>query len=99
MSQLPSKFVDGAKKLKVKEFAPYAKKFASEELTTSKVSGRFNTWLQNYKVQYIDTGSPKPFFDTVAVLFFGSYALAWPQEIKHLRAEEAAKLEGKPAHH
>ena len=27
-------------------------------------------------------------------LFFLSYALAWPQEIKHLRAEEAAKLHG-----
>ena len=99
MSQLPSKFIDGAKKLKVNELTPYARKFASEELTTGKLSGRFNSWMYNYKTQYIDKGSPKPFFDVVAILFFGSYALAWPQELKHLRAEEAAKLEGKPAHH
>ena len=99
MTQLPSKFIDGAKKLKIKELPPYAKQFASEELTTSKLSGRYNTWMQNYKKQYIDKGSPKPFFDVVAILFFGSYALAWPQELKHLRAEEAAKLEGKSGHH
>ena len=98
MSQLPGKFIDGAKKLKVKELTPYARKFASEELTTSKLSSRYNTWIANYKKKYIDTGSPKPFYDVVAILFFGSYALAWPQELKHLRAEEAAKLEGKPAH-
>ena len=95
MAEIATKFTQGLQKLKVKEVGPYTRQFAEQHLTPSKLSSRYNNWFQNYKAKYIDTGSPKPLWDTMAGLFVLSYALAWPQELKHLKAEQAAKLEGK----
>ncbi|KAK9823319.1 hypothetical protein WJX72_001893 [[Myrmecia] bisecta] len=93
-----STFLNKAKTLKLKELTPYVKDYASQNLAPSVVQSRTTTFLNEYKKKHIDTGSVKPLFDTMVGLFFLSYAIAWPQEYKHYKAEQAAKLEGKKAH-
>jgi hypothetical protein len=44
--------------------------------------------------QHIDTGSAKPLFDLITYGFVGAYALAWPTEYAHHKAEQEAKLKG-----
>jgi hypothetical protein len=43
---------------------------------------------------HIDTGSAKPLFDLITYGFVGAYALAWPTEYAHHKAEQEAKLKG-----
>jgi hypothetical protein len=47
--------------------------------------------------QHIDTGSAKPLFDLITYGFVGAYALAWPTEYAHHKAEQEAKLKGAAA--
>ena len=47
----------------------------------------------------MDKGDISPFFNTAWALFFLSYAVAWPQEYRHMKAEQAAKLKGEDGHH
>eukprot|EP00884_Botryococcus_braunii_P000039 jgi/Botrbrau1/10035/Bobra.0012s0122.1 len=91
-------FTKGLQGLKVKDVVPYARKFAAENLNRTQLEHRFSTNLTSYKEKYIDTGSPKPLFDVIIGLFIFSYIQAWPQEYRHYKAEQAAKLEGKAAH-
>ena len=62
---IPAKFVEGVKKLKVKDVAPYTKQFASEHLTPAQLGSKYNNWFQSYSQKYIHTGSPKPLWYVV----------------------------------
>ncbi|CAL8464254.1 g3789 [Coccomyxa elongata] len=93
-----SKFAQGLSKLKLGEVPAYVSDHAGKHWTPAKVHSRTFNFLHQYKEKYIDTGSIKPLTDTMIGLFFFSYAVAWPQEYKHMKAEEKAKLEGKAAH-
>ena len=44
--------------------------------------------LNQYKKDYIDTGSAKPLYDILIYGFIGAYALAWPQEYAHYKHEQ-----------
>lgn len=77
MSQL-NKVVQNAQNLKLKEAVPFVQKHAREHWTPSKLQDRFVSWRDNYKKQYIDTGSPKPITDILTYGFFLSYAISWP---------------------
>ena len=50
------------------------------------------TNLNQYKVDYIDTGSPKPLYDVLIYGFILAYALAWPTEYAHYKHEQARTL-------
>ncbi|CAL5227007.1 g9898 [Coccomyxa viridis] len=93
-----SKFAQGLSKLKLKEVPTYVQEHAGKHWTPAQVTSRTSKFLHSYKEKYIDTGSIKPLTDTMIGLFFLSYAVAWPQEYAHMKAEEKAKLEGKAAH-
>lgn len=93
-----SNFINKAKGLKLKELTPYVRDYASENFAPAVVQSRTTTFLNRYKKDYIDTGSAKPLFDVMIGLFFLSYAISWPGEYRHYKAEQAAKLEGKAAH-
>eukprot|EP00887_Chlorella_sp_A99_P000420 scaffold13.g420.t1 len=90
-------FVRGAQALKLKEVPAYAQKWAGEHYQPAKVQQRWSAWLQNYKTQYIDTGSAKPLFDLCIYGFVFSYALSWPRKYAHYKHEQEAKLKG--GHH
>jgi hypothetical protein len=70
-------FVRGLKSLKVKEVAPYAGEYAKQNLAPATVASRLTSHIHKYKA-HLDAGSAKPLFDTMALLFIGAYALAWP---------------------
>lgn len=70
-------FVRGLKSLKVKEVAPYAGEYAKQNLAPATVASRLTAHIHKYKA-HLDAGSAKPLFDTMALLFIGAYALAWP---------------------
>lgn len=44
--------------------------------------------MNQYKKDYIDTGSAKPLYDVLIYGFIGAYALAWPQEYAHYKHEQ-----------
>ena len=44
--------------------------------------------MNQYKRDYIDTGSPKPLYDVLIYGFIGAYILAWPQEYAHYKHEQ-----------
>ncbi|KAK9830909.1 hypothetical protein WJX81_003726 [Elliptochloris bilobata] len=97
-----SSFLNGLKGLKLKELSPYVAKHAREHWTPAQIAKRSKTFLHEYKDKHIDTGSVWPLFHTMGIIFVGAYILAYPQEMKHYRAEMQAKLDkelGKePAH-
>ena len=45
--------------------------------------------LNQYKKDYIDTGSAKPLYDVMIYGFILAYALAWPTEYMHYKHEQA----------
>jgi len=73
-----SNFVRGLKSLKVKEVGPYAGVYAKQNLAPRTVFSRLTNHVHKYKA-HLDAGSAKPLFDTMALVFIGAYALAWPQ--------------------
>jgi hypothetical protein len=73
-----SKFLNGLKTLKVKEVTPYATEYAKANLAPATLWQRTTAHLSSYR-KHLDNGSVKPLFDTMALLFVGAYALAWPQ--------------------
>lgn len=44
--------------------------------------------MNQYKKDYIDTGSPVPLYHVLVFGFIGAYALAWPQEYAHFKHEQ-----------
>lgn len=40
---------------------------------------RMSSFLKDYTAKYIDTGSPRPLFDVMGILFITSYVIAYPQ--------------------
>ena len=50
------------------------------------------TNMNQYKKDYIDTGSPKPLYDVLIYGFILAYALAWPTEYAHYKHEQARSL-------
>ena len=44
-----SKSLEAAKNLKLNEALPYAQKYATENLTPSKLQGRWSRWYENYR--------------------------------------------------
>lgn len=91
-------FVKGAAGLKVKEIPGYVGKYANDNWQPVIVQRRVSTWLNTYKKQYIDTGSPKPLFDVLGYGFVGSYIFSWPREYAHMKHEQEAKLKGDGKH-
>ena len=73
-----SGFWGGMRGLKVKELQPYVLKQAKEHWDLAKLVKNSKDFIHEYKVKHIDTGSAKPLFHTMAIVFFGSYALAYP---------------------
>lgn len=71
-------FIRGLKSLKVKEVPPYASEYAKANLAPGTLWQRATAHVHSYKA-HLDAGSVKPLFDTMALLFVGAYALAWPQ--------------------
>jgi len=71
-------FLRGMKSLKVKEVPPYASEYAKANLAPGTLWQRATAHVHSYKA-HLDAGSVKPLFDTMALLFVGAYALAWPQ--------------------
>lgn len=52
------------------------------------------TWgfLNNYNEKYVKTGSVRPLNDVLISIFFLSYAIGWPTELRHHRhAEEKTR--------
>ena len=73
-----SGFWGGMRGLKVKELQPYVMKHAKDHWTPAKLVKNSKDFIHEYKVKHIDTGSAKPLFHTMAIVFFGSYVLAYP---------------------
>lgn len=92
-----SQLVKEASKLKVKEVPAHVQKFAGQHWTPGQLQSRLTNWMNNYKIQHIDTGSIKPLVDLCAYGFVFSYAFSWPREYAHYKHEQEAKLKG--AHH
>ncbi|KAI7840100.1 hypothetical protein COHA_006141 [Chlorella ohadii] len=86
-----------ASKLKVKEVPGHVQKFAGQHWRPEQLRSRFMNWLHDYKIKFIDTGSPKPLLDVITYGFVFSYALSWPREYAHYKHEQEAKLKG--GHH
>lgn len=88
-------FLRGLKALKVKEVPPYASEYAKANLAPGTLWQRATAHVHSYKA-HLDAGSVKPLFDTMALLFVGAYALAWPQVRERRRGawEERRGQEG-----
>lgn len=78
MSRLVSEFSRGLKGLKVGELPAYVGGFSRTHLTPSALYARSNEHLHGPVKSQMDAGSVKPLFNTMALLFVGAYALAWP---------------------
>ena len=78
MSRLVSEFSRGLKGLKVGELPAYVGGFSRTHLTPSALYARTNEHLHGPVKSQMDAGSVKPLFNTMALLFVGAYALAWP---------------------
>lgn len=75
---MPPNFLGGLRGLKLKDLPSYVNKHATENWTPGRVKERTMNFLHQYKEKYIDTGSVKPLFDTMAILFVSSYIIAYP---------------------
>jgi len=87
-------YVKGVRGLKLKDLMPFTKKYASEHLQPATLRHKAESGMNQYKRDYIDTGSPKPLYDVLIYGFIGAYILAWPQEYAHYKHEQEAKLHG-----
>jgi hypothetical protein len=66
--------------------------FVKTTVTRDNVSTRTWNFLYQYNEKYVQTGSLKPLNDVLIEVFFLSYSVGWPIELRHLKhAEEAAK--------
>lgn len=88
MSEMAFSGLRGLASMKLKDVPSFVKSSVTRENMTKQTWG----FVSNYNEKYVKTGSIRPLNDVMISVFFLSYAVGWPTEIRHLRhAEEAAK--------
>ncbi len=84
---MPSCARQAAAQVKVKDVPA----FLSQRVTRENITNSTMTWAANYKKTYIDTGSFTPMRHLLVGTFCLAYTVAWPQEYKHYKHEQAVK--------
>ncbi len=88
VSEMAFSGLRGLASMKLKDVPSFVKSSVTRENMTKQTWG----FVYNYNEKYVKTGSIRPLNDVMISVFFLSYAVGWPTEIRHLRhAEEAAK--------
>ena len=78
--------------MKLKDVLSFVRASANKAYVSQKAWG----FLNNYNEQYIKTGSIRPINDVLISIFFLSYAIGWPTELRHLQYEDQkAKCHGR----
>tara|TARA_B100000475_G_scaffold160140_1_gene120974 strand:- start:662 stop:1024 length:363 start_codon:yes stop_codon:yes gene_type:complete len=77
-----SQFLRQLGSLKVKEVP----KFLQDKVTVANVTNHTQKFLAEYKVKYIDAGSPMPIYHVMAGVFVTAYITVWPTEYRHMMA-------------
>lgn len=88
VSEMAFSGLRGLASMKLKDVPSFVKSSVTRENMTKQTWG----FVSHYNEKYVKTGSIRPLNDVMISVFFLSYAVGWPTEIRHLRhAEEAAK--------
>ena len=80
-----SQFLRQLGALKVKEVPD----FLSKTVTVANVTQHTKKFFAEYKVKYIDPGSPMPIYHVMGGVFVTAYITVWPTEYRHMMAQKA----------
>jgi hypothetical protein len=84
---MAAQFIRQLGALKVKEVPD----FLARKLSAENVTRNATTFMEEYRVRYINTGSPAPIFHVLGGVFTMAYITCWPAEYRHMVAAREGK--------